>query len=106
MLTSHTNRIDRFSGAAQVRDELLARVRWIDGFLAKLDGCLDHGILEQPTPGGTFDIVTFVRWESRESMAAARQTAAAEYRRQGFDPHDFLARLGITAQFGSYSAIA
>ena len=50
----------------------------------------------------SFDVVTVVTWESEAAMAAAREAVTAEAAARGFDRDAFMARLGVTGDFGTY----
>lgn len=105
-MTSDLFRIDRFTVPAAVRAEFLTRIHFIDALLKLQPGCRAHRVFERPVNDGEVAIITVAEWESPEAMAAARDQVGSEYRRQGFDPAAFMARLGVTADIGTYAQLA
>jgi hypothetical protein len=97
-------RIDRFRVSAAARGEFMERVAFIDRFLGGIDGCLSHGVYERQLESGDWAVVTVAEWRSPEVMATAQSLAAAEYAKSGFDPREFIKRLGIEADIGVYTA--
>jgi putative NADH-flavin reductase/heme-degrading monooxygenase HmoA len=102
----HLFRIDKFKVPAAVRDEFLERVRLINQFLRVQRGFVQDAIFEQVGGPGSFNLITLVEWESAEAIEAAKKAAAARYAETGFNPQEFVARLGIEADLAVYSQTA
>jgi heme-degrading monooxygenase HmoA len=97
-------RLDPFRVPAPAREEFLGRIAAIHRFLRTLPGSRGDHLLERQEADGRFRIVTLAIWESRAALAHAKDATQAHYRATGFDPQALLARLGIEADLGHYSA--
>lgn len=106
-LQAHPNlrfRIDGFSVPAASRPEFEAAMRRNLAFLETLPGLLGHVVFEKTSGPSTFDLVTIAVWESAEAISAAGEKVRAYYQSIGFDMPAMLARWGVTAALGYYSA--
>jgi hypothetical protein len=101
----HVFRTDRFVMPTSARAEFLARVRETHELLRRQPGYVQDLVLERPGSSGALDIITMVEWQSEVVVAQTRAVVAAFHRESGFDPQEFRARLGITADIGTYTAI-
>lgn len=99
---NHIYRIDKFEVPEAAKAEFFQRVHSIHEFLRTLPGFVQEVVLEQTGGPGTFNLITIVVWDSSEAMALAKQQADERYRETGFKPAEFLKRLGIEADMGSY----
>lgn len=63
---------------------------------------MKDAIFEQSSGSGAFNFVTLVEWESTSAVEAAKEAVAAMYEASGFNPQEFLARLGIEADMAFY----
>ena len=81
------------------------RFRAIRDFLDSQPGCRQILILLQ-TGGGDTAILTSVESQDAESVGKAKAAAAARYQATGFDPGDFIARLGIRAEIANFGPLA
>jgi heme-degrading monooxygenase HmoA len=104
--SSHVYRIDKFAVPPTARDELLTRVRETHAFLRTLPGYVSDSILEHADGASEFNLVTILEWETAAAMASARPLVAAMQHRGGFDAREFLGRMGIRADMGSYRQVA
>lgn len=99
-------RIDRFSGVpAHGREEFLNRVHRTHEFLGAQDGFVRGYVLEQPAESQTSTILTVVAWESADVVSRVSQAVAEFHKAAGYDPNEFLARMGITVDRGSYGLV-
>lgn len=98
-------RVDRFIVPAAGRDEFLDRVRDTHAVLRQQDGFLQDMILEQSSGPGAFNIVTIVEWESADVLGRVSEAVAERHAEIGFDRQELIARLGITADIGSYGRV-
>lgn len=105
-MTTAIYRTDSFSVPAAARAEFLERVGATHAVLRRQPGFVRDLILEQPGDDGTSRIVTVAEWRDDEAIRAAKAVVGEEQRRMGFDPRELIARLGITAEFGTYRALA
>ena len=76
------------------------------GFIETLPGFLGHVVFESIGGPTRFNLVTIAVWESAEAIEAAVAKVRDYYQRIGFDVQETLARLGVEAEIGNYSAPA
>jgi len=97
-------RIDNFSVPEGSRDEFEAAMRRNRAFIKTLPGFLGHVVFEKtggPTP---FNVATIAIWESKEAVDRAGEEVRAYYKKIGFDMPAMLARWGIKAEVGNFTA--
>jgi len=98
-------RVDRFNVPEHARDAFLERLVVIRDFLQGQPGCLYNRIAEARREDGSLSMMTIVEWRDRKAMDTARGAAKAFYEKNGFDPAQFMAALGIEPDFGLYADI-
>ncbi len=97
-------RIDNFSVPDAARVEFVATMRRNMAFIRTLPGFAGHVVFEKtggPTP---FNIATIAVWESKEAFDKASVEVGAYFQRIGFDRSSTLARWGVKAEIGTFSA--
>ncbi|MEW9806617.1 antibiotic biosynthesis monooxygenase [Mesorhizobium sp. ZMM04-5] len=99
-------RLDRFVVPGAARDEFLMRVGQTHDILRTQDGFIRDLLLERPGDAGASVIVTLVEWDSRETVERVVPVVRAAHARMGFDARETMARLGISAEMGTYAPIA
>lgn len=104
--SSPVYKIDKFIVPAAGRDEFMSRVALIRDMLQAMPGCRQNLVLEQVAGPGAFNVVTFVEWQDAEALENAKAAVAARYKDMDFNPQEFLARLGVTADIANYGACA
>jgi hypothetical protein len=72
--------------------------------LQTLPGFLNHMVFEKADGPTEFNLITIAIWESRDAISAAADRVRSYYQSIGFDVPATLARLGITASLGYYTA--
>ncbi|WP_375692000.1 antibiotic biosynthesis monooxygenase family protein [Pseudooceanicola sp. LIPI14-2-Ac024] len=95
-------RIDRFVVPAPARDAFLERVRQTHAVLRDCPGFVRDTLVEQPLAEGRSAILTLVEWTGQPAIEAARDRVGAAQRADGFRPAEFMAGLGVQAEFGVY----
>ncbi|SFN19518.1 hypothetical protein [Variovorax sp. OV329] len=95
-------RIDKFAVPADALPAFLKRLHWIDQAVAALPGCRQNRVMTERS-GSEFNVATLVEWNSPEALAAARAQISRRYAEEGFDPTDFMKRLGVRADMGLFS---
>ena len=105
-LGHHVHRVDRFVVPAQARDTFLAEVRTTLEFVRTLPGYLHDLVVEQPSDGGRFDLVTVVEWDSPASIEKAEAEVKARHGQRRFDSQERFAKLGIEADMARYEQVA
>lgn len=101
----HLFRIDRFLVPHAARDEFLGRVRQTHDVLRRQAGFVRDYLLEQPAGPDAVSILTFAEWDSAERVERVKAAVQAMQQEAGFDPRELIARLGISAEFGTYLPI-
>jgi len=96
-------RVDKFIVPAAGRDEFLARVQDTHAVLRQQEGFLQDMILEQQSGQGSFNLVTVVEWTNADVVGRVSEAVAKRHAEIGFDRNEMIARLGITADIGSYA---
>jgi heme-degrading monooxygenase HmoA len=94
--------MDSFLVPENARGAFLARVRTTHNLLRRQPGFVQDLLLEQPAENGRFRLVTLVEWRNADSMNDAREVIQTEHASEGFDRHEFIDRLGVSAEFASY----
>jgi hypothetical protein len=97
-------RIDKFAVPADALPAFMKRLRWIDQALAALPGCRQNRVMTERS-GSEFNVATLVEWASPEAMAAARTQISRHYAEEGFDPTEFMKRLGVRADMGLFAGV-
>jgi hypothetical protein len=98
-------RLDRFVVPLQSQDEFLSEIRTINGLLKEQPGFLQGFVLEQKGERGSVRIVTLVEWKNVEAICAAGTAVARIHSDFGFNTTEMLNRLGIRANFETYTNI-
>lgn len=98
-------RLDKFIVPQAARDEFLAKVKSTHQLLRSQPGFVQGFLLEQSLPEDVVKIATLVEWESQQAINDARVAVMAMHQRHGFSAQEFIARLGIKAEVGSYHPI-
>ncbi|HZH17830.1 MAG TPA: antibiotic biosynthesis monooxygenase family protein [Archangium sp.] len=97
-------RIDNFSVPDEAREEFEDTMRRNLTFLQGLPGFRGHVVFEKTGGPTTFNIVTIAVWESKEALDKAGEQVRAYYKAIGFDMPARLARWGVRAELGNFSA--
>jgi heme-degrading monooxygenase HmoA len=101
----HRYRVDKFVVPAQAREEFLKAAAEAHALLQAQEGFVRGYILDQQSGPGTFNVVTFVEWESQAVVERVSAFVTQLYREKGYDPAERLRRLGITQDVGIYVAL-
>lgn len=97
-------RIDNFTVPAAARDEFDAAMKRNMQFIETLPGFLGHVVFEKSGGPTRVDIATIAVWESTEAIERAGAQVRAYYERIGFDMPATLARWGVHAEIGTFTA--
>jgi len=97
-------RIDNFFVPDAARAEFEAQMRQNQAFLETLPGFQGHVVFEKTGGPTSFNIVTIAVWESPEALEKAGLDVRAHYQKVGFDMSATLARWGVKAELGNFSA--
>lgn len=100
--TSPFYRVDKFAVPVDGRDEFLSRVAATHALLRRQEGFVRDLILEQASGPGQFNFVTLVEWTGPEVLERVSAAVAELHKHIGFDRHEMMSRLGITADIANY----
>jgi heme-degrading monooxygenase HmoA len=103
--SDETFRVDRFTVPEAARDEFLAQIAETHRMLRTLTGFVRDAILEKPAGPGEIVILTIAEWDSTDAIANARKAMQDHYAESGFEPQEFMARLGVTPELASYHRV-
>ena len=95
-------RVDKFFVPDAAREEFIGRVRTTHEALRTVPGFLQDFVLEQASGPSEFNFITIVEWAGSESVETAKATVAARHKEMNFNVQEFLVRLGIKADIGTY----
>lgn len=95
-------RIDKFAVPQDALPVFMQRLHWIDQALAGLPGCRQNRVMTECS-GSEFNVATLVEWSSHDAMAAARSHIQRRYAEEGFDPTEFMKRLGVRADLALFA---
>jgi len=99
-------RIDLFEIPAESFAPFMHRADWIQRYVGGLAGRGRNLVLAQASGPGRFKVVTLVEWADGCKLLEAQALTLAHYRMEGFNPAEFLARLGVRADGGVYAPVA
>jgi heme-degrading monooxygenase HmoA len=97
-------RLDTFVVPVQSRDEFMSKVKAINALLKDQPGFFQDFLFERSSGHESTQVVTLVEWESAEAMGWARAAVTQLHHASGFKPAEMLGRLGITANFETYTS--
>ena len=95
-------RIDKFAVPRDALPAFLRRLHAIDQALAAQPGCRQNRVMTEHS-GSEFNVATLVEWASPEAMAQARAQIQQRYAEEGFDPTEFMKRLGVRADMALFA---
>jgi hypothetical protein len=97
-------RIDNFCVPDAARPEFDAAARRNRAFIKTLPGFLGHLVFEKREGPTAFNIATIAIWQSKEAMDRAAAEVRAYYERIGFNMQSEIAKWGVKAEIGTYTA--
>lgn len=93
--------IDKFIVPEESRVAFLTEIRKSSAFLRTLPGFIE-GFVYESTDGGSHKVVTTAVWKDDEAFQNARQSAAEEFQRIGFNPSEIMRKLKVEIERGVY----
>jgi heme-degrading monooxygenase HmoA len=94
--------IDKFIVPEESKAPFLERSRKVQSFIKTLPGFVEGFLYEKRDGESRYNYVTTAVWESEEAFDNARKAAAAEFKRQGYDPQETRKTLKIESQRAVY----
>jgi len=98
--------IDKFIIPAIVEKEFTEQMNYNRNFIKKLDGFIEDTVYKRTSDAGNLVVITVAIWEGTEVLEKAKQAVQAEYKRIGFNPSEFMAKLNITMERDIYNESA
>lgn len=94
--------IDKFLLPQKAEEEFITRMNVNRDFIEDLPGFIQDNVYEQTGGDGNRVIITVAVWENEEALNRAKEAVQAEYQRTGFNPQEFMERLNIKLERGTY----
>ena len=101
-MTSKVFRVDSFVVPAAAKAEFVAQVHRTHELLRTLPGFVQEQLLEQDSSSEACRIVTLVEWSGADALESARAEVMKFRAREGTDPRQLMARLGVQADLGEF----
>ena len=95
--------IDKFLVPQEAIEEFTNRMNFNRNLIKGFTGFLGDTAYKRTDEYGKIVIITIAEWEDEKSIANARETVQAEYKKIGFDLSGFITRLNITMERGIYN---
>jgi heme-degrading monooxygenase HmoA len=93
--------IDRFVVPEDSKAQFVQEVRRSAALIRTLPGFVE-GFVYEKTGGGTGAVITTAVWKDEEAFQNARQSAAEEFRKIGFDPAEIMKSLKVEMERAVY----
>jgi heme-degrading monooxygenase HmoA len=94
--------IDTFVVPEASKAALIEQAKQSAKFLRTLPGFVEGYIFEKTSGDGSHNIVTTAVWQDQAAYENAKKSAAAEFRRVGFNPQEIMSKLNVTFQRAVY----
>ena len=98
----HIRFIDKFIVPASATKAFVERSIIARDFLRKLEGFIEDAAYERIDENGNLVFISIAVWKDMQSMTNAKEAVQAEYKKQGFNPAEFMQSLAITIDRGLY----
>ena len=97
--------IDTFTIPGNVSEEFMQRVKINRDFIKKLPGFVEDAAFQRRDEHGNVIFMTIAVWENEQAVQHAKNEVQAEYKREGFNPAEFLKKLNITMDRGIFKEV-
>ena len=94
--------IDRFTVLEASKVAFLAEVRKSAAFPRTLPGFVDGYIHEDTRGESRHNVITTAAWKDEDAFQNAREKAAEEFQRIGFNPPEIMKKLKVEIERGVY----
>ncbi len=97
--------IDKFFVPSSAKNEFYERTSINRNFIKNLPGFMDDAAYEYTDKDGNLICITVAVWENLQALNNAKEAVQVEYKKQGFNPAEFLKRSNIVADRGIYTEL-
>jgi len=94
--------IDRFIIPESSFNEFSERMNYNRAFIKKISGFIQDTVYKSADEQGNILIITIAEWEDELSLKKAKELVQNEYKRINFNPSEFMLRLNIKMERGTY----
>ena len=95
--------IDKFFVPSSAKNEFYERTSINRKFIKNLPGFIEDAAYEYTDKDGNLICITVAVWENMQALNNAKEAVQVEYKKQGFNPAEFLKRSNIVADRGIYT---
>jgi len=97
--------IDKFIIPKSSFDEFSERMNYNKEFIKKISGFIGDKGYKSIDEQGNILIITIAKWEDELSLKKAKEMVQNEYKRINFNPPEFMLRLNVKMERGTYQEI-
>lgn len=97
--------IDKFVIPETSFDEFSERMNYNREFIKNISGFIQDKVYKSKDEKGNILIITIAEWEDELSLTKAKELVQNEYKRIDFNPPEFLSRLNVKMERGTYKEI-
>jgi len=97
--------IDKFTIPESTFKEFSERMNYNRQFLKKIPGFIQDKVYKSADEQGNILIITVAEWKDELSLKKAKELVQDEYKRINFNPAEFITKLNIKMERGTYQEI-
>ncbi len=97
--------IDRFIIPESSFNEFSVKMNYNREFIKKIPGFIQDTVYKSADEQGNILIITIAEWEDELSLKKAKELVQNEYKRINFNPPEFMLRLNVKMERGTYQEI-
>ena len=97
--------IDKFIIPESSIEEFSERMNYNRNFIKNISGFIQDTVYKSKDEQGNIMIITIAEWEDELSLHKAKGLVQKEYKRINFNPQEFMSKLNIKMERGTYKEI-
>ncbi|MFZ1291461.1 MAG: hypothetical protein WAR79_15305 [Melioribacteraceae bacterium] len=97
--------IDKFIIPEYSFEEFSERMNYNREFIKKISGFIQDTVYKSKDEQGNILIITIAEWENEISLKKAKDLVQNEYKRINFNPPEFMTKLNVKMERGTYQEI-
>lgn len=97
--------IDKFIIPKSSFEEFFEKMNYNRQFIKQITGFIKDVVFKSLDEHGNVQIITITEWKDEESLNKAKELVQMEYKRIGFNPPEFMSRLNVKMERGTYQEI-